>query len=103
MIGISKGRSQRIIEYGDGFVERHTMLLDARCGFVAVPLEAHRTILTYVVCSVRLTILAFSCETRVSAKGSSAATAGYPTLAHSHATTSMMRVVSAFEPSAAIR
>ena len=55
MIGISKGRGQGIIEYRHGFVERDAVLLDVRCGFVAVPLEAHRTILTCVVSPVRLT------------------------------------------------
>ncbi len=55
MIGIFKGRGERIIEYGHGFVERHAVLLDVRRGFVAVPLEAHRTIITCVVSSMRLT------------------------------------------------
>jgi len=47
MIGISKGRRQRVIEHGHGFVERHAVLFDVRCGFAAVPLEAHPAILTY--------------------------------------------------------
>src|SRR6266508_4666984 len=54
MVGISKGGSQGIIEYGDSFVERHAVLLDVRCSFLAIPLEAHRTILTRAVGSVRL-------------------------------------------------
>src|SRR2546425_12014431 len=60
MVGISKGRGQRIVECGHGFVERHTMLLDVRCRLFAVPLEAHRTILTCVASIVRLT-LPFTC------------------------------------------
>jgi hypothetical protein len=55
MIGISKGRGQGIIEHGHGFVEGQAMLSNVRRGLVTVPLETHRSILTYVVSSVRLT------------------------------------------------
>src|SRR5206468_11940906 len=56
----STGRSahsRRKFLYGrHGLVERRAMLLDVRCGLAAVPLEAHRTILTCVVSPVRLTL-----------------------------------------------
>jgi hypothetical protein len=45
VIGIGKGRSQSIIEYSHGLLERDAMLLDIRRRLVAIPLEAHRTIL----------------------------------------------------------
>ncbi len=55
MIRISEGRSQRIIEYGDGLVKRHAMSPDVRCGLTAVPLEAHACTLTKTIDSVRPT------------------------------------------------
>lgn len=41
MIGISKGGSQRIIEYRHGLLEGYAVLLEVRRSLLAVPLEAH--------------------------------------------------------------
>ena len=54
MIGICKGCGQGILEHGDGFVEGHAMLLGISSSLLAIPLEAHRTILSRGVAWVRL-------------------------------------------------
>ena len=48
VIRIAEGCRQWIIEDGHGFVERHAVLLEVRGGFVGIPLETHRSVLTYL-------------------------------------------------------
>src|SRR5689334_23631186 len=56
MIWIIKGRGQRIIEYGHGFVERDAVLLKVLPGFASVPLEPHQGIVAWFSRVVRLTL-----------------------------------------------
>src|SRR6266571_4804105 len=48
MIWVFKGGGHRIIEHGDGLVERDAVLLDVRGRLAPVPLEAHGSILAAV-------------------------------------------------------